>query len=79
MATGYHLRAKQKASTDNHPLGVWLSALASGALALFDIHDALCPAVPAVDRKIFRPGLRRDPEHPLASTGWAHKPSILHD
>ena len=79
MATGYHLRAKQKAGTDVHPSRVGSSAPALKALALFDIHHRLRPAVPAVDDEIFRRGFRSHLEHLPPSAGRAHQPSVLHD
>ena len=47
MATGYHLRAKQKAGTDAPPLGKSSAPAYNEALAIFDIHDVLCLAAPA--------------------------------
>ena len=47
MATGYHLRAKQKAGTDASPLGKSSAPAYNEALATVDIHDVLCLAASA--------------------------------
>ena len=78
MATGCHLRAKQKAGTDAPPLGK-SSAPALKALALFDIHHRLCPAVPAVDDEIFRRSFRPHLEDLPSTAGRADQPSVLHN
>ncbi len=78
MATGYHLRAKQKAGTDAPPLGK-SSAPALKALALFDINHRLRPAVPAVNDEIFCRSFRPHLEDLPPAAGRTHQPSILHD
>ena len=58
MATGYHLRAKQKAGTDAPPHGKSSAPAYNEALATVDIHDVLCLAAPAPENQPTGFGLR---------------------
>lgn len=58
MATGYHLRAKQKAGTDVFSTGRSSAPAYQKALAMFDIHEIFCLAITAPENQAAGAGLR---------------------
>ena len=79
MATGYHLRAKQKTSTAIPPLGELAALVDQATLAELNIHEkcSLAPRAPKLE--VFRPCLWSDYLVSLAFANRADRQSIFYN
>ena len=82
MATGYHLRAKQKAPKPRHPTDRVVIGSGAGLCGLWlrriDIHNGLLSAALALHGQVSDGCVRAELQQLPPPADWADRPSVFH-